>query len=126
MNPKITVTKKVLKTTLKTTVNPRLRSLPLPIDPNATTPPPEYYYYEEEADNPDYVAGADTTDYDVTDPPEDDNYSDDPTQIPDLEDKPDKNKNKNKLKKNLKKFLHNLAQKSKKNGQHWVNRLGQW
>lgn len=126
VKPKITATKKVLKTTLKTTVNPRLRSLPLPIDPNATTPPPEYYYYEEDIDNPEYVTGDDTNDYDVTEPSEVEAASDYPATDPAFEYQtpaPTK-KNKKKHKKNLKKFLHNLAQRSKKNGQRLINRLG--
>lgn len=60
------------------------------------------------------MAGDDTNDYDVT--PDiaqgSDEYPDTPK------------KNENKLKKNLKKFLYNLAQRSKKNGHRLINRLG--
>lgn len=96
----------------------------MPIDPNATTPPPEYYYYEEDIDNPDYVAGGDSGDYDVdyasTTPESWGSWqgSEDQTEIAPI------NKNENKLRKNLKKFLHNLAKRSKKNGQRLMNRIG--
>lgn len=122
VKPKITATKKVLKTTTTTTKNPRLRSLPLPIDPNATTPLPEYYYYEEDIDNPEYVAGVDNNYYDITDEPvPDESEYESITEIAPV---PPTNKNKNNLRKNLKKFLHNLAKRSKKNGQHLLNRIG--